>query len=70
MTGTGRVRGSGLTTQVIAALLPCARSGEDAPLDLEVCPSLVRAIQRALADLDTRIDELQRHKGALAAHLA
>ncbi|WP_304451483.1 MerR family transcriptional regulator [Nocardiopsis sp. YSL2] len=60
----------GLTTQVIAALLPCARSGEDAPLDLEMCPSLVGTIRRQLADLDARIDELQRHKGALAAHLA
>ncbi|MFD6951491.1 MerR family transcriptional regulator [Nocardiopsis sp. TSRI0078] len=60
----------GLTTGVIASVLPCVRNGEEEPLDLELCPSLVGTIQRELAALDSRIDELQRHRGALSEQLA
>ncbi len=60
----------GLTTDVIASVLPCARNGVDEPLDLELCPSLVSTIRRELAALDSRIDELRRHRGALSEQLS
>ncbi|WP_017571452.1 MerR family transcriptional regulator [Nocardiopsis halotolerans] len=77
--GTGAVRtvrhirtllDMGLTTEVIASVLPCVRNGADEPLDLDLCPDLVRTIRAELAALDSRIDELQRHRGALSQQLA
>ncbi|WP_017599405.1 MerR family transcriptional regulator [Nocardiopsis lucentensis] len=60
----------GLSTGVIASVLPCARGEADEPLDLEMCPDLLTTIRRELADLDARIERLQSHRGALASHVA
>ncbi|PDP87869.1 MerR family transcriptional regulator [Glycomyces fuscus] len=60
----------GLTTGVIASVLPCVRGDADEPIGLELCPDLVRTIRAELAALDSRIDELQRHRGALSRQLA
>lgn len=59
--------GLGLTTGVIAEVLPCA-AGEAPELDL--CPELVRTIRRELAALDDHIDTLRRNRGALAEYLS
>ncbi|MBB5492438.1 DNA-binding transcriptional MerR regulator [Nocardiopsis metallicus] len=59
----------GLTTRTIASVLPCATGDGNEPLELEMCPSLLATIRRELAELDERIDELQRNRGALAAQI-
>ncbi|MGW5878967.1 MerR family transcriptional regulator [Nocardiopsis terrae] len=60
----------GLATRTIASVLPCALGAEGEPLDLEMCPSLLATIRRELAELDARIDELQRNRGALAEQIS
>ncbi|QWF82515.1 MerR family transcriptional regulator [Amycolatopsis sp. CA-230715] len=57
---------AGLTTEVIATVLPCAKG--DAP-ELDMCPELVATLRRELAGMDERIDTLQRARGALAGYL-
>ncbi|MFJ9604871.1 MerR family transcriptional regulator [Kitasatospora sp. NPDC101176] len=59
--------GAGLTTRVIAELLPCA-SGP-VPV-LEACPDLLATLRGELSDLDTRIEELSRSRRALSRYLA
>jgi DNA-binding transcriptional MerR regulator len=58
----------GLSTDVIREVLPCVTGGGD-PIELELCPDLVRTIRRELAELDARIGELQCSRGALAGYL-
>jgi DNA-binding transcriptional MerR regulator len=57
---------AGLTTQVIGKVLPCAR-GELPELDM--CPSVVEALQRELSAMDDRIATLQHRRGTLAGYL-
>jgi DNA-binding transcriptional MerR regulator len=59
--------GAGLSTQVIATVLPCA-SGDD--VDLEMCPELVQTLYRELAAIDDRIGTLRQNRGALAGYLS
>ena len=58
--------GAGLSTQVIARVLPCA-SGDE--LELETCPDLVRMLYRELAAIDDRIETLRKNRGNLAGYL-
>jgi DNA-binding transcriptional MerR regulator len=58
----------GLSTDVIREVLPCVTGGGD-PIELELCPDLVRTIRRELAELDARIGELQCSRSALAGYL-
>ncbi|MFD0279376.1 MerR family transcriptional regulator [Kitasatospora sp. NPDC127111] len=57
---------AGLSTRVIAELLPCASGPLPA---LEACPDLLATLRGELAELDTRIDELTRSRRALARYL-
>ncbi|MFE5586448.1 MerR family transcriptional regulator [Kitasatospora sp. NPDC056531] len=58
---------AGLSTRVIAELLPCATG----PMPvLEACPNLVATLRGELADLDARIDDLTRSRRALSRYLA
>lgn len=57
---------AGLTTQVIAKVLPCA-TGE--PPELTLCPTVVSEIRRELAEMDDHIDTLKRRRGTLAGYL-
>jgi DNA-binding transcriptional MerR regulator len=59
---------AGLSTDVIREVMPCAVDGD--PVELELCPDLVRTIRRELADLDARIGALQCSRSALAGYLA
>ncbi|GAA1458512.1 MerR family transcriptional regulator [Nocardiopsis exhalans] len=59
----------GLTTRTISSVLPCATGDESEPLELDMCPDLLATIRRELAELDARIDELQRNRGALAEQI-
>ncbi|MFF2141970.1 MerR family transcriptional regulator [Kitasatospora sp. NPDC058190] len=58
---------AGLSTRVIAELLPCATG--PVPV-LETCPNLVATLRGELADLDARIDDLTRSRRALSRYLA
>jgi DNA-binding transcriptional MerR regulator len=58
--------GAGLSTQVIATVLPCADGDE---VELETCPELSRTLRRELDALDDRIGALRRNRGALAGYL-
>ncbi|MGW2250375.1 MerR family transcriptional regulator [Kitasatospora sp. NPDC001660] len=58
---------AGLSTRVIAELLPCATGPIPA---LEACPNLLATLRGELADMDSRIDELTRSRQALARYLA
>jgi DNA-binding transcriptional MerR regulator len=60
--------GAGLSTQVIARVLPCA-SGDVVELELETCPDLVRMLYRELAAIDDRIETLRKNRGNLAGYL-
>jgi DNA-binding transcriptional MerR regulator len=65
-----RIRGllaAGLSTDVIRTVLPCVGGAE--PLEMDLCPELVRTLRRELAEMDARIGELQRTRGTLAAYL-
>ncbi|MHA6629686.1 MerR family transcriptional regulator [Pseudonocardia sichuanensis] len=58
---------AGLSTDVIRTVLPCVDGAE--ALEIDLCPELVRTLRRELAELDARIDAMQRSRGALAAYL-
>ena len=62
-----RLLDAGLSTEVIRTVLPCVGGGD--PLEVELCPDLVRTLRRELAEMDARIDELQRTRGTLAGYL-
>ncbi|MFE2111155.1 MerR family transcriptional regulator [Kitasatospora sp. NPDC059463] len=57
---------AGLSTRVIAQILPCATGPIPA---LEACPDLLGTLRGELAELDARIDELSRSRRALAGYL-
>ncbi|MEV6978584.1 MerR family transcriptional regulator [Kitasatospora sp. NPDC093806] len=57
---------AGLSTRVIASILPCAHGPIPA---LEACPDLLGTLRGELAELDTRIGELTRSRNALAGYL-
>ncbi|MFB6891112.1 MerR family transcriptional regulator [Kitasatospora sp. NPDC056327] len=57
---------AGLSTRVIATVLPCATGPIPA---LEACPDLLGTLRGELAELDTRIAELTRSRRALAGYL-
>jgi DNA-binding transcriptional MerR regulator len=59
---------AGLSTDVIREVLPCVGGGD--PIELELCPDLVRTIRRELAELDARIGELQDRRSTLAGYIA
>ncbi|WP_405362406.1 MerR family transcriptional regulator [Kitasatospora sp. NBC_00085] len=64
-----QVRGllaAGLSTRVIAEILPCASGPLPA---LEACPDLLATLRGELAELDARIDDLARSRQALAHYL-
>jgi DNA-binding transcriptional MerR regulator len=58
---------AGLSTDVIRDVLPCVGGGD--PIEMELCPDVVRTIQRELAQMDARIGELQCSRSALAGYL-
>ncbi|MFF7991203.1 MerR family transcriptional regulator [Kitasatospora xanthocidica] len=57
---------AGLSTRVIAELLPCATG--PVPV-LEACPNLLATLRGELADLDAKIDDLTRSRRALSRYL-
>ncbi|MFC5663277.1 MerR family transcriptional regulator [Kitasatospora misakiensis] len=57
---------AGLSTRVIAEILPCASGPVPA---LEACPNLLGTLRDELAELDARIGELTRSRNALAGYL-
>ncbi|MET9401417.1 MerR family transcriptional regulator [Kitasatospora sp. NPDC002965] len=57
---------AGLSTRVIASILPCAHGPIPA---LEACPHLLGTLRGELAELDARIGELTRSRDALAGYL-
>ncbi|MER7703152.1 MerR family transcriptional regulator [Kitasatospora sp. NPDC097605] len=57
---------AGLSTRVIAQILPCATGPIPALL---ACPDLLDTLRGELAELDARIDELSRSRDALAGYL-
>jgi DNA-binding transcriptional MerR regulator len=58
---------AGLSTDVIREVLPCVGGGD--PIELDLCPDLVRTIQREIAHMDARIGELQCSRSTLAGYL-
>jgi DNA-binding transcriptional MerR regulator len=58
---------AGLSTDVIRDVLPCIVDGD--PIELDLCPDLVRTIRREIAQMDARIGELQCSRSALAGYL-
>jgi DNA-binding transcriptional MerR regulator len=65
-----RIRGllaAGLSTDVIRGVLPCVGGAE--PLEMHLCPELVRTLRRELAEMDAQIRAMQRTRGTLAALL-
>jgi DNA-binding transcriptional MerR regulator len=58
---------AGLSTDVIRGVLPCVGGGE--PIEMDLCPDLVRTLRRELAEIDARIGELQCSRSALAGYL-
>lgn len=58
---------AGLSTGVIREVLPCTR--DDRP-GFDWCADIRDLLARELAALDTRIEGLQRNRGALARFLA
>lgn len=66
----GRIRSllaAGLSTDVIATVLPCARG--DRP-ELELCPDLLRTLRAEVARADDRISALEHSRDALRGYLA
>ncbi|MFF4382160.1 MerR family transcriptional regulator [Kitasatospora sp. NPDC001547] len=57
---------AGLSTRIIAELLPCATG--PVPV-LEACPELLATLRGELADLDSRIEDLTRSRRALSHYL-
>jgi DNA-binding transcriptional MerR regulator len=62
-----RLLAAGLSTDVIRGVLPCVGGGD--PIELELCPELVRTLRRQLEEMDARIGELQCTRSALAGYL-
>ena len=58
---------AGLSTEVIRDVLPCVVGGD--PIEMDLCPDLVRTIRRELAEMDARIGELQCSRSTLAGYL-
>ncbi|MET9343709.1 MULTISPECIES: MerR family transcriptional regulator [unclassified Nonomuraea] len=58
---------AGLTTEVIRVVLPCTRG--DQP-EFDWCADLRDLMDRELAAVDQRIDDLRRNRGALAGFLS
>jgi DNA-binding transcriptional MerR regulator len=58
---------AGLSTEVIRDVLPCVGGGD--PIEMDLCPDLVRTIRREIAQMDARIGELQCSRSALAGYL-
>ncbi|MEV6418268.1 MerR family transcriptional regulator [Streptomyces sp. NPDC051662] len=58
---------AGLSTEVIRAVLPCARG--EAP-QFEMCVDVRAILGRELAATDERIDHLRRSRGTLAGYLS
>ncbi|MFE7527418.1 MerR family transcriptional regulator [Kitasatospora sp. NPDC057542] len=58
---------AGLSTRIIAVLLPCATG--PVPV-LEACPQLLAILRDELADLDSRIEDLTHSRRALSHYLA
>jgi DNA-binding transcriptional MerR regulator len=58
---------AGLSTEVIRDVLPCVVDGD--PLEMDLCPDLVRTIRRELAQMDARIEELRCSRSTLAGYL-
>jgi DNA-binding transcriptional MerR regulator len=58
---------AGLSTEVIRDVLPCVVGGD--PIEMNLCPDLVRTIRRELAQMDARIGELQCSRSTLAGYL-
>ncbi|MFH9426086.1 MerR family transcriptional regulator [Streptomyces sp. NPDC017529] len=58
---------AGLSTEVIRAVLPCARGEQP---QFEMCGEVRSILSRELAATDERIDDLRRSRGALAGLLA
>ncbi|MFD1930176.1 MULTISPECIES: MerR family transcriptional regulator [Nonomuraea] len=58
---------AGLSTEVIRVVLPCTRGGEP---EFDWCADLRAIMDRELAAMDERIDDLQRSRGALAGYLS
>ncbi|GCD47524.1 MerR family transcriptional regulator [Streptomyces paromomycinus] len=57
---------AGLTTEVIRAVLPCARGEQP---EFEMCVDVRTVLNRVLADTDERIGDLQRSRSALVGYL-
>jgi DNA-binding transcriptional MerR regulator len=58
---------AGLSTDVIRGVLPCVGGGD--PVEMDLCPELVRTIRRELAEMDARIGEMQCRRSTLARYL-
>jgi DNA-binding transcriptional MerR regulator len=66
---TQQIRGlieAGFGTEIIAQLLPCARG--TAP-EIELCPSVVAAMTRVLAEIEERHRDLGRRRDTVRALL-
>ncbi|MEU3192712.1 MerR family transcriptional regulator [Streptomyces sp. NPDC006992] len=57
---------AGLSTEVIRSVLPCARGEEP---EIRWCAELRGVLNGELAEMDERIDALQRSRGTLAGLL-
>ncbi|MFI9234409.1 MerR family transcriptional regulator [Streptomyces rimosus] len=57
---------AGLTTEVIRAVLPCARGEQP---KFEMCVDVQAILSQALEATDERIDDLQRSRSTLAGYL-
>ncbi|MDI2128405.1 MerR family transcriptional regulator [Yinghuangia seranimata] len=58
--------GAGLSTEVIRFVLPCTRGERDDQPEFSWCVELRELLDRELAAMDDRIDDLQRSRSALA----
>jgi len=54
---------AGFNSRTVARLLPCARGARP---DIELCPSVVAAMQAALAGIEEELDLLHRRRAAVA----
>jgi DNA-binding transcriptional MerR regulator len=58
---------AGFSSQTVAQLLPCARGVRPA---IELCPSVVAAMQQTLDRIESKLEVLNDHRAAVAALLA